>query len=126
MRLEAGGTRLRYLQHAAPGVPNARPWQPPHRLGHALGAGGNLGELALGVRGTGHDLLDGVPCGSRRPPTAFSALAEDWAQRFGAEFTAEQKSKIVRELRERERWFELCDIYRAHIDATLPPAVKET
>ena len=35
------------------------------------------------------------------------------------------KAQIARELRERERWFELCDIYRAHIDATLPPAEKD-
>jgi hypothetical protein len=68
------------------------------------------------------DLLDGVPCGSRRPQTEFGAIAQDWAERFGAEFSAEQKTKILRELRERERWFELRRIYRAHVDATLPSA----
>jgi uncharacterized protein YndB with AHSA1/START domain len=115
---EAGGTRLRYLQHAAPGTAHA--WQPPHAWDTPWG-GGNLGgwhsafeELA--------DLLDGVPCGSRRPPTEFSAIVQDWAERFGRDFSTEQKSKISRELRERERWFELIKIYRAHIDATLPPA----
>jgi uncharacterized protein YndB with AHSA1/START domain len=119
---EPGGTRLRYLQHAAPDM--ARPWQPPHAWDTPWG-GGNLGGWHSGFEELA-DLLDGVPCGSRRPPTAFSAIAQDWADRFGAEFTAEQKSKIVRELRERERWLELCDIYRAHIDATLPPAERAT
>src|ERR1019366_10465926 len=85
---EAGGTRLRYLQHAAPGT--ARPWQPPHAWDTPWG-GGNLGgwhsafeELA--------DLLDGVPCGSRRSPTAFSAIARDWAGWFRAGVTAVQKA----------------------------------
>jgi hypothetical protein len=70
------------------------------------------------------DLLDGVPCGSRRPPTEFSAIVQDWAERFGRDLTAEQRDKVARELRERERWFELIKIYRAHIDATLPPAIS--
>ena len=115
---EAGGTRLRYLQHAAPG--KARPWQPPHAWDTPWG-GGNLGGWHSGFEELA-DLLDGVPCGSRRPPTEFSALAEDWAARFGRDLTAEQRGKVVRESRERERWFELIKIYRAHIDATLPPA----
>jgi uncharacterized protein YndB with AHSA1/START domain len=124
---EADGTRLRYLQHAKPGT--ARPWQPPHAWDTPWG-GGNLGGWHSGFEELA-DLLDGVPCGSRRPPTAFSAIAENWAARGEAErdtvrvsLTPEQKAQIVRELRERERWFELCDIYRAHIDATLPPSEK--
>jgi uncharacterized protein YndB with AHSA1/START domain len=112
------GTRLRFVQRSTPGI--AYPWQPPHAWDAPWG-GGNLGgwhsafeELA--------DLLDGVPCGSRRPPTEFSAIVQDWAERFGRELTAAQRDKVARELRERERWFELIKIYRAHVDATLPPA----
>ena len=51
----------------------------------------------------------------------------NWAEGLSkVDLTAEQKAQIVRELRERERWFELCDVYRAHIDAKLPPAQKAT
>jgi hypothetical protein len=51
----------------------------------------------------------------------------DWAKGLSkVDLTTEQKAQIVRELRERERWFELCDVYRAHIDATLPPAQTPT
>jgi hypothetical protein len=53
-------------------------------------------------------------------------MAENWAQGVSkVDLTSEQKAQIVREFRERERWFELCDVYRAHIDATLPTAEKE-
>jgi uncharacterized protein YndB with AHSA1/START domain len=114
-----GGTRLQYLQHATPGIARGD-WQTPEAWDTPWG-GGNLGGWHSGFEELA-DLLDGVPCGSRRPPTEFSAIARDWAERFGAEFSAEQKAKILRELRERERWFELRKIYRAHVDATLPPA----
>ena len=116
---EADGTRLRYLQHAEPGT--ARPWQRPHAWDTPWG-GGNLGGWHSGFEELA-DLLDGVPCGSRRPPTEFSALSVNWAEGLSkVDLTPEQKAQIVRELRERERWFELCDVYRAHIDATLPSA----
>ena len=113
-----GGTRMRFVTHTTPGVPHES--QPPHAAdtpwwpGMLGGWHSAFEELA--------DLLDGVPCGSRRAPTEFSAIVQDWAQRFGRDLTAEQRETVARELRERERWFELIKIYRAHVDATLPPA----
>ena len=41
---------------------------------------------------------------------------------MAAEFSAEQKARILKGLRERERWFEYVDIYAEHVNATRPPA----
>ena len=63
----------------------------------------------------------GAPIGSRLPPTRFSKIAENWAGfSSAAEFTADQKARILKGLRARERWFELIDIYSEHVRATRP------
>jgi uncharacterized protein YndB with AHSA1/START domain len=111
----AGGTRLRFVQHATPDV--ADPDEPRERF-RSPGRPGSLGgwhsafeELA--------EHLDGVPTGSRLPPTRMSAVAGNWAG-LSNEFTAEQKARILKGLRERERWFELVDLYEDHVRASRP------
>ncbi len=110
-----GGTRLRFVQHATPDVEDP---DEPREIFRSPGRPGSLGgwhsafeELA--------EHLDGVPTGSRLPPTRMSAVAKNWAG-FQSEFTVEQKARILKGLRERERWFELVDIYEAHVRASRP------
>ena len=111
----AGGTRMRFVQHATPDVQD--PDEPVEEF-RAPGRPGSLGgwhsafeELA--------ELLDGVPTGSRLPDTRMSEVARNWAG-YATEFTAEQKARILKGLRERERWFELVDLYGAHVRASRP------
>ena len=110
-----GGTRLRFIQHATPDV--ADPDEPrevfrsPGRPGSLAGWHSAFEELA--------EHLDGVPTGSRLPPTRMSEIAQNWAG-FPSEFTAEQKTRILKGLRERERWFELIDLYEAEVSPTRP------
>ena len=111
----AGGTKLRFVQHATPDVVDP---DEPRKIFRSPGRPGSLGgwhsafeELA--------EHLDGVPTGSRLPPTRMSAVAKDWTG-FANEFTAEQKGRILKGLRERERWFELVDLYEAHVSASRP------
>jgi len=109
------GTRLRFVQHATPDVTD--PDEPreifrsPGRPGSLAGWHSAFEELA--------ELLDGVPTGSRLPPTHLTKVAQNWAG-FANEFTTEQKARILKGLRERERWFELVDIYEAEVRATRP------
>jgi len=111
----AGGTRLRYLQHATPGVEDADEpreiYRSPGRPGSLAGWHAGFDELA--------EHLDGVPTGSRLPASRMSEVAKNWAG-YASEFTAEQKALILKGLRERERWFELVDTYEAHVRATRP------
>ncbi|HEY1708101.1 MAG TPA: SRPBCC domain-containing protein [Rhizomicrobium sp.] len=111
----AGGTRLRFVQHATPDVTDP---DEPNELFRAPGRPGSLGGWHAAFDELGEH-LDGVPTGSRLPPTRMSAVAENWAG-FASEFTAQQKARILKGLRERERWFELVDIYKAHVTATRP------
>jgi uncharacterized protein YndB with AHSA1/START domain len=120
----AAGTRMRFVQFFPPEghyaatpddlggdlpVPGT-PWKPGflggwHEFWDALG-----------------DHLDGVPVGSRLPPTEFSALAEAWVKDVqGSRMTPEAGARIVAGLRRKERWNELNKVYRAHILATLRP-----
>jgi uncharacterized protein YndB with AHSA1/START domain len=73
------------------------------------------------------DFLDGAPVGSRLPPTEFSRFVEKWAtvpagMNDISEEQKKQRMQVYRDLRGRERWFELIRAYRAHIAATIPPA----
>jgi uncharacterized protein YndB with AHSA1/START domain len=73
------------------------------------------------------DFLEGVAPGSRLPETEISAFVKKWATAApGTDDLAEaergRRLQVHRELRGRERWFELTRAYRAHIAATIPPA----
>ncbi len=114
-----GGTRLRYLQHADPSATD------PDERREGLASPGRPGSLA----GWHHafeelgELLDGAPIGARLPPTRLTDIVRDWASMgMSAEFTAEQKARILEGLRAREFHFELTDIYTGHVRATRPPA----
>jgi uncharacterized protein YndB with AHSA1/START domain len=115
-----GGTRLRYLQYADPGIPDADEPRPqyvaPGRPGSLAGWHHAFEELA--------ELLDGASIGSRLPPTRLTEIVRNWAEMgMSAEFTAEQKGRILKGLRAREFHFELTDIYTDHVSATRPPKV---
>jgi len=130
-----GGTLMRFVQHVPPGDPYeeilSHPDYPddpggdlpggldtPWRPGFVGGWHGMFDELT--------DFLDGVPGGSRLPPTRLGAIAQGWVrQASGLDLTPEQKSRIAYGLRLREHWNELNDIYRAHIKATIPPAEEK-
>jgi uncharacterized protein YndB with AHSA1/START domain len=113
------GTRLRYLQHASPGIPDPDEPRPefgsPGRPGALAGWHHAFEELA--------ELLDGAPIGSRLPPTRLSDIVDNWAAMgMSAEFTPQQKTRIAKGLRAREFHFELTDTYTGHVRATRPPA----
>jgi uncharacterized protein YndB with AHSA1/START domain len=137
-----GGARMQFVwRFPRDGVPVSEPWieamdpekryelgaeepgmYPPWRSGAMGGWHAMFDELA--------DFLDGVEPGSRLPPTAISEFVRKWATWAGGmdDFTPEEKTRraeVHRSLRDRERWMELIEIYRAHIAATLPPANKE-
>jgi uncharacterized protein YndB with AHSA1/START domain len=111
----AGGTRMRFVQHAAPGVTDPdeprEVFRSPGRPGSLAGWHAAFEELA--------ELLDGVSTGSRLPMTRMSEVARNWAG-HATEFSAEQKARILKGLRERERWFELVDVYETHVRASRP------
>jgi len=113
-----GGTRLRFVQYAAPGAvwegrPEGRddvPW-----------AGGNLGGWhefweALAAH------LDGVPADSRLPGTRMGELVADWVGKVQIEYGMDPKlgARIRIGLRREERWAELNALYEAIIEETLP------
>jgi uncharacterized protein YndB with AHSA1/START domain len=115
-----GGTRLRFIQYAAPG----RVWEgrPRHR-NDVPWAGGNLGGWhefweALAAH------LDGVAADSRLPPTRMSELVADWVGKVQIEYGMSPKLgvRIRVGLRREERWAELNAMYENLIDETLPPA----
>ncbi|HEY1750081.1 MAG TPA: SRPBCC domain-containing protein [Caulobacteraceae bacterium] len=115
-----GGTRLRYLQHAAAGVVDPDEPDPdfvsPGRPGSLAGWHGAFDEL-------GH-LLKGTPLRDRLPPTRLTEIARNWASMgMSAEFTPDQKKRIIIGLRARERWFDYVDAYREHVRATRPSAI---
>jgi len=127
----AGGTRMRFVHHIPPAGPYEEVFSHPD---YPDDAGGDLpGGLDTpwrpGFVGGFHamfdelaEFLDGVPCGSRLSATRLSRIAQAWTLRHADEFSDDQRARIVRGLRGRERWNELNDIYRAHIKATIPPA----
>ena len=76
------------------------------------------------------EFLDGVPIGSRLPPTEMSAFVKKWATVAPGmnDLTEEQQKQrmaVHRALRSRERWIELVRAYRKHIKATIPPATGD-
>jgi uncharacterized protein YndB with AHSA1/START domain len=116
-----GGTRLRYLQHADPGVVDPDELRPglasPGRPGSLAGWHHAFDELA--------ELLDDAPIGSRLPSTRLTEIVLNWSEMgMSAEFTAEQKVRILKGLRAREYHFELWDLYTAHVKAVRPPTIK--
>lgn len=69
------------------------------------------------------DFLDGVPAGSRLPPTEFSAMGESWIRfmvRMGA-FKEKNAPGLLMSLRRHERWMELNKFYTAFIRDNCPP-----
>ena len=115
-----GGTRLRFVQYAAPGA--VWPGRPAGR-DDVPWAGGNLGGWheyweALAAH------LDGVPADSRMPGTRMSELVADWVGKVQIEYGMDPKlgARIRIGLRREERWAELNALYENIIDETLPPA----
>ncbi|HEY2708460.1 MAG TPA: SRPBCC domain-containing protein [Caulobacteraceae bacterium] len=115
-----GGTRLRFVQYAAPG----RVWEgrPDHR-NDVPWAGGNLGGWheyweALAAH------LDGVGADTRMPQTRMSELVADWVGKVQIEYRMDPKlgARIRIGLRREERWAELNAMYETLIDETLPAA----
>ena len=135
-----GGTRMQFVWRFPPdGVAVPEPWieAMDPELRHELGAEepGMYPPWRPGAIGGWHamfdelaDHLDGVPTGSRLPPTHISEFVRKWAARAGGmeDFTPAEKARrmeVHRSLRDRERWMELIELYRAHIAATLPPGL---
>ena len=121
-----GGTRMRFVQHFAPG---GRYTPVPDDLGGDLPGGPDTPWMP-GFVGGWHehfdslaDVLDGVGPGSRLPSTEFTALAGAWVNEGVKSGRIEPKRApgLVLSFRRTERWNELNKIYRAHIKATIPP-----
>jgi uncharacterized protein YndB with AHSA1/START domain len=135
----AGGTRMRMVyryptgDHVEKPDPVATGGEPTWDYGGDL-PGGPGTAWRPGFLGGWHemfdaltDFLDGVPVGSRLPPTEFSAFVKKWAMAPPGmtdipQEQQQQRMQVHRELRARERWFELIRAYRAHIAATFPTA----
>jgi uncharacterized protein YndB with AHSA1/START domain len=116
-----GGTRLRFVQYAAPGATFEHQTAAERR--DVPWAGGNLGGWheywdALAAH------LDGVPADTRLPPTRMSALVADWVSGVEVSYGMSPKlgARIRIGLRRKERWAELNALYEDLIDETLPPA----
>ncbi len=115
-----GGTRLRFVEYAAPG----RTWEmQPEGRRDVPWAGGNLGGWhefweALAAH------LDGVAADSRLPGTRMSELVADWVGKVQIEYGMDPKlgARIRIGLRREERWAELNALYEAIIEETLPAA----
>jgi uncharacterized protein YndB with AHSA1/START domain len=134
-----GGVRMRMVyrfpsgDHAPKPDPAAAGAEPSWDFGGDL-PGGAGSAWRPGFLGGWHemfdsltDFLDGVPVGSRLPPTEFSAFVKKWAtvppgMNGIPDEEAARRMEVHRELRSRERWFELIRAYRAHIAATIPAA----
>jgi len=127
----AQGTRMTFIERWAEG-PDYRSWfvRKFGQEGDDL-PGGPDSPFHPGTVGGWHamfddlaDFLDGVPRGTRLPPSRFSAVAKAWAGekvRKG-KFAADDADGYVGELRAEESYFDLIDVYRDHIRATLTPA----
>ncbi|HWF76786.1 MAG TPA: SRPBCC family protein, partial [Caulobacteraceae bacterium] len=115
-----GGTRLRFVQYAAPGAV----WEGrPEGRNDVPWAGGNLGGWheyweALAAH------LDGVPADSRLPTTRMGELVADWVGKVQIEYGMDPKlgARIRIGLRREERWAELNALYEKVIEETLPAA----
>jgi uncharacterized protein YndB with AHSA1/START domain len=135
----AGGTRMSFIHHIPPGGPHEEKPDPAVDGETSWDLGGDLPggpdtPWRPGFIGGFHDMhdrladfLDGVPVGSRLPPTEFSAFVKKWAivppgMNDIPEEQKKQRMLVYRALRGRERWFELIRAYREHVKATIPPA----
>jgi len=140
----AGGTRMRFIHHIPAGGPYD---EKPDQTGDGETSWDRGGDLPGGLDtpwrpgfvGGFHDMhdrladfLDGVPVGSRLPPTEMSTFVKKWATVAPGmnDLTEKQRTErmlVHRALRGRERWIELIGAYREHIKATIPPAtpIKE-
>jgi uncharacterized protein YndB with AHSA1/START domain len=128
------GTRMRFVEHWQEG-PDYRAWA-LGKFGEAVETeenrpGGPFSPFHPGTLGGWHgmfddlaDVLDGVPRGARLPPSRLSAVATAWAGEKvqKGQFAADAADRYVKELRAEESYFDLVDIYRDHIRASLPPA----
>jgi len=134
-----GGTRMQFLwRFPRDGVSLDPTLDPELRRIFAAGDTSAYPNWKPGALGGFHamwdglaDHLDGVPIGSRLPPTTISEFVREWATYSGSlnDYDAEEKARraeVHKSLRGRERWLELIGLYRAHVDATLPPAEKAT
>jgi uncharacterized protein YndB with AHSA1/START domain len=134
----AGGTRMSFIHHIPRGGPYDEKPDPSGDGETSFDFGGDLpggpfSPWRPGFIGGFHDMhdkladfLDGVPVGSRLPPTAFSAFVKKWATEAPGlngipEAQKQQRMLVYRALRGRERWFELIGAYRDHIKARIPP-----
>src|SRR5580704_17423386 len=136
-----GGTRMRFVHH----IPRGGPYEEkPDRTDDSETSWDGGGDLPGGLDtpwrpgfvGGFHDMhdrladfLDGVPVGSRLPPTEMSVFVKRWATIAPGmnDLTEEQQKQrllVHRALRSRERWIELIKTYREHIKATIPPGKK--
>jgi uncharacterized protein YndB with AHSA1/START domain len=122
----AGGTHMRFAQRFDPDGAYA---ETPGDLGGDLPAGPGT-PWKPGFVGGWHefwdalgDYLDGVPTGSRLPPTEMSAVVEAFANGLAGSgrMEAKQARRLVLGLRRQERWNELNKLYRAYIPTALPP-----
>jgi len=121
-----GGTRMRFVQHFPPEgvytevegdlggdlpVPGT-PWKP--------GFVGGWHEFWDALA----DYLDGVPAGSRLPPTEFSELAVAWVRKMerSGVFTDRQADRAALSLRRHERWNQLNQLYREYLPRAVPAA----
>jgi uncharacterized protein YndB with AHSA1/START domain len=116
-----GGTRLRFVQYAAPGATFGHQTDPARR--DVPWVGGNLGGWheywdALAAH------LDGVAADDRLPTTPMSALVADWVRGVEISYGMSPKlgARIRVGLRRKERWAELNALYEDLIDETLPAA----
>jgi uncharacterized protein YndB with AHSA1/START domain len=134
-----GGTRMSFVHHIPPGGPYESKPDPTGdgEMSWDLGGdlpGGPYSPWRPGFIGGFHDMhdrlaefLDGVPVGSRLPPTEFSTFVKKWAtvppgMNGIPDEQKKQRMLVHRALRGRERWFELIRAYRAHIVTTIPAA----
>jgi hypothetical protein len=121
----AEGTRMRFVQH----FPSNGAYAPtPDDLGGDIPVPGTPWKPGFVGGWHGHfdslgDLLDGIPLGSRLPPTEFQALAQSWA-RDGLNsglLDAKGAARLVHQFRRKERWNELNKFYRVWIRENCPP-----
>lgn len=123
LREVAEGTEMRFTQRFDPALIYAAT---PDDLGGDIPVPGT--PWKPGFVGGWHahfdmlsDLLDGVPLGSRLPPTEFQELAQSWARDgLNAGLLDDRGAKrLVLQFRRKERWNELNKIYREHIKRAL-------
>jgi len=127
------GTRMRFVEHWQDG-PDYRAWS-IQKFGEDPAEaernrpGGPFSPFHPGTLGGWHgmfddleDYLDGVPRGTRLAPSRLSGVAKAWAGEkvHKGQFSADAADRYVKELRAEESYFDLVDIYREHIRATLP------